>query len=387
MENTCCAVIVAAGGSIRMGEDISKQFLPLAGVPAIVHTLRAFEAAASVSEVVLVSREEDISRMEHLLEAFHINKVKAVVPGGSTRQQSAAAGVRAAGGAAYVAVHDGARVLITPQEIDKVVNDAFVYGASALGVPVKDTVKVAGTGGIVQSTPDRSTLWAIQTPQVFSRRLYLTALSLAEAEQAEYTDDCQLAERAGARVHICRGEYTNLKLTTRDDIPVAESMLKGKRGGVMRIGHGYDVHRLQEGRKLILGGVEIPYEKGLLGHSDADVLTHAICDALLGAAALGDIGLLFPDSDPAYLGADSIGLLEKAAALLREKGFSVGNIDATVIAQAPRLRPYVQQMRETLAAALGADISAVSVKATTEEGLGFTGRGEGISAHAVCTLA
>lgn len=155
----------------------------------------------------------------------------------------------------------------------------------------------------------------------------------------------------------------------------------------MRIGHGYDVHRLQEGRKLILGGVEIPYEKGLLGHSDADVLTHAICDALLGAAALGDIGLLFPDSDPAYLGADSIGLLEKAAALLREKGFSVGNIDATVIAQAPRLRPYVQQMRETLAAALGADISAVSVKATTEEGLGFTGRGEGISAHAVCTLA
>ena len=370
-----------------MGEDISKQFLPLAGVPAIVHTLRAFEAAASVSEVVLVSREEDISRMEHLLEAFHINKVKSVVPGGSTRQQSAAAGVRAAGGAAYVAVHDGARVLITPQEIDKVVNDAFVYGASALGVPVKDTVKVAGTGGIVQSTPDRSTLWAIQTPQVFSRRLYLTALSLAEAEQAEYTDDCQLAERAGARVHICRGEYTNLKLTTRDDIPVAESMLKGKRGGVMRIGHGYDVHRLQEGRKLILGGVEIPYEKGLWGHSDADVLTHAICDALLGAAALGDIGLLFPDSDPAYLGADSIGLLEKAAALLREKGFSVGNIDATVIAQAPRLRPYVQQMRETLASALGTDISAVSVKATTEEGLGFTGRGEGISAHAVCTLA
>lgn len=155
----------------------------------------------------------------------------------------------------------------------------------------------------------------------------------------------------------------------------------------MRIGHGYDVHRLQEGRRLILGGAEIPYEKGLLGHSDADVLTHAVCDALLGAAALGDIGLLFPDSDPTYLGADSIGLLKRVSALLREKGFSVNNIDATVIAQAPKLRPYVMQMRETLAVALGVDISAVSVKATTEEGLGFSGRGEGIAAHAVCTLA
>lgn len=155
----------------------------------------------------------------------------------------------------------------------------------------------------------------------------------------------------------------------------------------MRIGHGYDVHRLQEGRRLILGGVEIPFDKGLLGHSDADVLIHAVCDALLGAAALGDIGLMFPDSDPAYLDADSVGLLKQVAALLREKGFSVNNIDATVIAQKPKLRPYIRQMRETIADAIGADISAVSVKATTEEGLGFSGREEGIAAHAVCMLS
>ena len=155
----------------------------------------------------------------------------------------------------------------------------------------------------------------------------------------------------------------------------------------MRIGHGYDVHRLQEGRRLILGGVEIPFDKGLLGHSDADVLIHAVCDALLGAAALGDIGLMFPDSDPAYLDADSVGLLKQVAALLREKGFSVNNIDATVIAQKPKLRPYILQMRETIAEAIGADISAVSVKATTEEGLGFSGREEGIAAHAVCMLS
>ncbi len=154
----------------------------------------------------------------------------------------------------------------------------------------------------------------------------------------------------------------------------------------MRIGHGYDVHRLVEGRKLILGGVELPYEKGLLGHSDADVLTHAIMDALLGAAALGDIGQLFPDRDPAYEGADSLVLLEKVAALLAERGYAIGNIDATVLAQRPKLAPHIPQMRQKLAAACGLEIGRVSVKATTEEGLGFTGSGQGIAAHAVCLL-
>lgn len=154
----------------------------------------------------------------------------------------------------------------------------------------------------------------------------------------------------------------------------------------MRIGHGYDVHRLVEGRKLILGGVELPFEKGLLGHSDADVLTHAIMDALLGAAALGDIGHLFPDNDPAYEGADSLLLLEKVAQLLREKGYAIGNIDATVLAQRPKLAPYIPLMRQKLAAACGLEVERLSVKATTEEGLGFTGSGEGIAAHAVCLL-
>ena len=154
----------------------------------------------------------------------------------------------------------------------------------------------------------------------------------------------------------------------------------------MRIGHGYDVHRLTENRKLILGGVEIPYEKGLLGHSDADVLTHALMDALLGAAALGDIGKMFPDSDPAYAGADSLELLRRVCVLLRQAGYGVGNADCTVIAQAPKLAPYIPAMRAKLAEAMEVDVSRVSVKATTEEGLGFTGGGEGIAAHAVCLL-
>lgn len=154
----------------------------------------------------------------------------------------------------------------------------------------------------------------------------------------------------------------------------------------LRIGHGYDVHRLTEGRRLILGGVEVPYEKGLLGHSDADVLTHAVMDALLGAAALGDIGKLFPDSDAAYAGADSIALLERVTALLREHGWQVGNVDATVVAQAPRLAPYIPEMRRRLAEAMGLDVDGVSVKATTEERLGFTGSGEGMAAHAVALI-
>lgn len=154
----------------------------------------------------------------------------------------------------------------------------------------------------------------------------------------------------------------------------------------LRIGHGYDVHRLTEGRRLILGGVEVPYEKGLLGHSDADVLTHAVMDALLGAAALGDIGKLFPDSDAAYAGADSIALLERVTALLREHGWQVGNVDATVVAQAPRLAPYIPEMRRRLAEAMGLDVDCVSVKATTEERLGFTGSGEGMAAHAVALI-
>ena len=157
-------------------------------------------------------------------------------------------------------------------------------------------------------------------------------------------------------------------------------------GRAVRIGHGYDVHRLVEGRKLILGGVEIPYERGLLGHSDADVLTHAVMDALLGALALGDIGKHFPDTDPRYAGADSIALLRHVAALVREQGYRLGNLDATVLAQAPKLAPHIMQMRENLAAAIGCEVSRVSVKATTEEGLGFTGQKQGIAAHCVCLL-
>ena len=197
----------------------------------------------------------------------------------------------------------------------------------------------------------------------------------------EATDDCSIFELAGLPVRLVEGDYANLKITTREDLPAP-----AKEGDAVRIGHGYDVHRLVEGRKLILGGVDIPYEKGLLGHSDADVLVHAVADALLGAAALGDIGKLFPDTDERYKGADSLVLLGHVAACVRQTGYEVENIDATVLCQRPKLAAHIPAMREKLAAACGVAAGEVSVKATTEEGLGFTGAGQGIAAHCVCLL-
>lgn len=385
-QDLCSAVIVAAGFSRRMGGEDSKQFLPLCGVPVIVHTLRAFEAAREVQTCVVVCRGEDCERMRSLAEKYGLHKASAFVPGGETRQRSVAAGIAAVPReAGWLAIHDGARPLVTPQEIDGCIRDAREYGASALCVPVKDTLKVTDEAGFVVSTPPRGQLRAVQTPQVFERAAYERALRQAESDGKDYTDDCQLLEHMGLRVHLYPGSYNNIKLTTSGDVPVAEAALR-RRGYGMRIGHGYDVHRLEEGRRLVLGGVDIPYPKGLLGHSDADVLTHAVMDALLGAAALGDIGGLFPDTDAAYLGADSLKLLAEVCRLLREKAFRILNIDATVLAQAPKLKPHLSQMCEKLSQTCGIPRDCVNIKATTEEGLGFTGSGEGIAAHAVCLL-
>ncbi len=230
MKRCCSAVIVAAGESARMGMGTSKQFLPLMGIPAIAHTLKAFEVAPPIDQVVIVCREQDVPEMKRCVKEFCFSKVNAVVPGGETRQKSVAAGVKAAGNADFLAIHDGARALITPLEIMKVMEDAFVYGASALAVPVKDTVKVVGKDGLITATPDRSTLWAVQTPQVFSREIYQEAMAAAEKSGADYTDDCQMVERIGRAVHICQGAYSNIKLTTKEDLPTAEAILKARKG-------------------------------------------------------------------------------------------------------------------------------------------------------------
>lgn len=371
--HTVAAVIVAAGASRRMGFD--KLAYPLDGGTVLEKSVRAFDMHPAIDEILLVAGE---NAPQAALLAAACAKPAKTVAGGATRVQSVRAGLDAVN-AEYVAIHDAARPFVTPQVIWDALEAAYETGAAAPAVPVKDTVKVAADGLVVE-TPAREKLYAVQTPQCFRTALYRQVLAQVCCDAV--TDDCSAFELAGLPVRLTQGDYANYKITTREDLPAPE-----KNGGNgMRIGHGYDVHRLVEGRALVLGGVTVPYEKGLLGHSDADVLTHAVMDALLGAAALGDIGKLFPDTDPAYKGADSIALLQEVGRVLARAGWAAGNIDATLLCQAPKLAPYIPAMRENLAAALGISAEDVSVKATTEEKLGFTGSGEGIAAHSVCLL-
>ena len=379
------AVLVAAGSSTRMGFD--KLSFDLGGETVLERSVRAFDECPEVDELVIVTGASGENAQR---AAARCKKPVRLVKGGSTRAESARSGVAAAHGR-LVAVHDAARPFVSQSVIADTIAAAAHCGAAAPAVPVKDTIKQAKGGDgktvpegcMVENTPDRSTLYAVQTPQCFDRAEYLAALGELDAEKARrVTDDCSLFELTGRAVQLTQGDYANYKITTREDLPRPEQKEEHK----MRIGHGYDVHRLVEGRKLILGGVEIPFEKGLLGHSDADVLAHAVMDAVLGAAALGDIGQHFPDNDPAYSGADSLKLARRVAEILKEHGFRIENIDATLLCQRPKLAPHIPAMRRNLADAFGLPVDAVSVKATTEEHLGFTGEGLGIAAHAVALI-
>ena len=385
LQKTISAVLVAAGSSTRMGFD--KLSFDLGGETVLHRSIRAFDQCPQIGEIVLVAGK---NRAFVEQQAVGCTKPVQIVAGGATRAESAKNGVLAAHGE-LVAVHDAARPFVSPAVIAAVLEAAARCGAAAPAVPVKDTIKQAVPGDgktvpeacLVRSTPDRSTLYAVQTPQCFDRTQYLAALQELDAEKARLvTDDCSLFELTGRSVQLTQGDYANLKITTREDLPRPVQKEETR----MRIGHGYDVHRLVEGRKLILGGVEIPFEKGLLGHSDADVLAHAVMDAVLGAAALGDIGQHFPANDPAYAGADSLELARHVARILSEHGYRVENIDATILCQRPKLAPHIPAMRANLAAAFGLPVDAVSVKATTEEHLGFTGEGLGIAAHAVALI-
>ena len=375
---TVTAIIVAAGASRRMGFDKLSYCLP-DGRTVLETSCALFVAHPAVDELVLVAGG---NRPQCEAIAAACPKPCTVVQGGATRADSVHNGLAAAKGQ-LVAIHDAARPFASEEVITQVLQAAANTGAAAPAVPVKDTIKVADKDGKVVTTPDRATLYAVQTPQCFDRAAYLAALEELDEEKARLvTDDCSLFELTGRTVQLTQGDYANLKITTREDLPREEQ----KEGTAMRIGHGYDVHRLVEGRKLILGGVEVPYEKGLLGHSDADVLAHAVMDAVLGAAALGDIGQHFPDTAKEYEGADSLALARRVAEILKEHGYRIENIDSTILCQRPKLASYIPAMRQKLADAFGMPVDAVSVKATTEEHLGFTGEGLGIAAHAVALI-
>lgn len=380
------AVIAAAGTSARMGFD--KLACPLGRDTVLQRSVLAFARSPEITDLVLVAGKTTWEEAKAALALC--GKPAQLVAGGATRAESVRVGVLAAQGE-IVAIHDAARPFVSEAVIAAAIAAARRTGGAAPAVPVKDTIKRAAPCDgktlphpcRVLQTPPRAELYAVQTPQCFVRSEYLAALDALDAEAARLvTDDCSLFELTGRPVELVMGDYANRKITTREDLPAAEEK---ERAG-MRIGHGYDVHRLTEGRPLILGGVDIPFEKGLLGHSDADVLTHAVMDAVLGAAALGDIGQHFPDTDPDYAGADSLVLARAVAGLAAQAGYRIGNIDATILCQRPKLAPHIPAMRQNLARAFGMDPADVSVKATTEEHLGFTGEGLGIAAHAVALL-
>lgn len=377
------AIILGGGSGQRMGAKCNKVLLPIAGKSMIVRSVEAF--VPLVEQVVVVSREEDMPVMASELAQNGLDVP--MISGGATRQESVWRGLQALSGQCDgVLVHDGARCLVTADVIQRCMVSVEKCGTGVAAVPVTDTIKTVSDANIALDTPNRTSLRAVQTPQGFKTDLLRRAHEQAQRDGFLGTDDASLVERLGVPVQLTAGSRRNIKLTTPEDLLMAEAFFAEQALPALRVGQGYDVHRLVEDRPLILCGVTVPHTLGLLGHSDADVALHALMDAMLGAMALGDIGKHFPDTDPAYAGADSLQLAQHVARIMREKGWKIVNIDSTLLCQKPKLAPYIPAMRENLAAAFGMPVDAVSVKATTEEHLGFTGEGLGIAAHAVALI-
>lgn len=412
------AVVPAAGRGQRAGLPLPKQYHRLGGKTVLARTIKALAHFSPIAAVIVVLDPEDGLWHERGLDAelAGLDHVVAVAIGGATRRESVIAGCalarRATGGRddLWVMVHDAARPGVSQASLERLwasmqpqrgTNEVSAHGA-ILALPVADTVKrIAPVSGqnteapvIVEQTLDRSRLWSAQTPQLFQIGPLLSAYSTCPMA----TDEASAIEEAGGQVSLVQGEPFNMKITTADDVVLMEALMNATQpegqpirqaqpaGMNFAIGQGFDVHALVAGRPLIIGGVEIPFEKGLEGHSDADVLLHAITDAILGAAAMGDIGRHFPDTDPEFKGADSKKLLQEAVARVHAKGWQVAQIDATVIAQQPKISPYAEEMVRIIALCVAAPRSCINIKGKTTEHLGFTGRGEGIAAQAVAML-
>jgi 2-C-methyl-D-erythritol 4-phosphate cytidylyltransferase/2-C-methyl-D-erythritol 2,4-cyclodiphosphate synthase len=373
------AIIAAGGRGLRFGSARPKQLELLAGRPILQHSVHAFLRCDVVTDVVVALPPELADDPPAYLRVPRVR----VVAGGARRQDSVRHAVQAADRADVLAVHDAARPLVTGDVIRRTVAAAAESGAAVAAIRARDTVKRGDDRGVIVDTLRREEIYLAQTPQAFRAGVLRAALAIG----GDVTDEATLAERAGHPVRLVEGDPRNLKITTPDDLAMAEQLIGGSPSAGLRIGNGYDLHRLVPGRPLILGGVTIPYERGLHGHSDADAVCHAVTDAILGAAAAGDIGRHFPDTDAAWKDADSVELLRRAAAVVRGRGFAVANVDVVVIAQRPKLAPFVDAMRANLAAALDCDPSQVSVKGKTNEGVDSMGAGDSIAVHAVALLS
>ncbi len=394
--NSVAAIIAAAGFGSRMGTEVPKQFLLLAGEPVLIRTIRAFLDHPAIDRVAVVLPQQYLARSRDSIQTFFPEQLQKLLftAGGESRQQSVANGLHSLPPTIdTVLVHDGARPLVTPAVIDRCITGVHRHGAVIAAIPVKDTLKEVD-GDTILRTVDRQQLWQAQTPQAMQRTLLERAGAHALTTGFQGTDEASLLEHAGIAVAVVMGSEENFKITRPADLTIAAALLAGEpaavtkkqSGGIMKIGHGFDAHRLIKGRKLILGGVHIPYQLGLAGHSDADVLVHALMDAILGSLGAGDIGRHFPDSDDRYLGADSLELLAGVMQLVSRKNMILGNADITVVCEQPKLAPHLAAMRTNLARVCATETENINIKATTTEKMGFCGRGEGISAHAVVLL-
>ncbi|MCM1368632.1 MAG: 2-C-methyl-D-erythritol 4-phosphate cytidylyltransferase [Roseburia sp.] len=367
---TVAAVIVCAGKGERTGLNYNKV-LHYIGKKTVLETVLDAFSQTSVTQTVVVASAEDEARIREIATQY---KGACVCIGGATRAQSVLNGLKALEPCDIVVIHDGARPFVEPRLIDACIESAVEYGSGIAAVRAVDTIKQVSHDRV--RTLPRFELFNAQTPQAFAYDKILHAYSCALAGT---TDDCEVYENAGYSPRLVDGSYSNIKITTPSDL--FRTLPQGARVGI-----GFDVHRLVGGRPLILGGVTIAHDKGLEGHSDADVLTHAVMDALLSAAGLPDIGVLFPDTDPDTLGISSMKLLDTVIGRVRDAGFSIGNISAVIIAQEPKLAPYIEDIRRSLAARLATGANVVNVSATTTEHLGIVGDGKAIAASASCLL-
>lgn len=388
------AILAAAGRGTRFGSATPKQMLALGGRTILQRSFDVLDSCDEIDEIV-IALPQDLAPTPppYLISA---RKPVRIVVGGSRRQDSVAkAFAQVSSSAGIIVIHDAARPFATSDLFARVIEAAAKGGAAIAALQAHDTVKEATAAPgvtIVARTIARESIYLAQTPQAFSRAVLEDAIERGRDTLSTATDEASLAEEAGYTVRLVDGESTNIKITTEQDFSVSKALLGVPESGsgireMPRIGTGYDLHRLEAGRRLIIGGVEIPHETGLAGHSDADVLCHAVTDAILGAAAQGDIGQHFPDTDPKWKDANSIELLKGAVAIVRAAGYGVANIDAVIVAERPKLAPHVPAMRANLAQALGIHVAAVSVKGKTNEKVDALGRNEAIAVHAVALLA
>ncbi|MEI2385743.1 bifunctional 2-C-methyl-D-erythritol 4-phosphate cytidylyltransferase/2-C-methyl-D-erythritol 2,4-cyclodiphosphate synthase [Breoghania sp. JC706] len=391
------ALVVAAGRGTRMGAapgSAPKQYMPIGGRTILAKSLQSLAVAERISPLLAVIHAEDRDIYEAAVADIQIGeRLAAPVPGGATRQASVHAGLEALAKYEpdFVLVHDGVRPFVSPDTVDAVI-DALLAGHDAVlaATPVVDTLKRVDSSGRIVETVPRDRLWAAQTPQGFRFGPLLEAHRRAAAEGvADFTDDAAVAEWNGREVFVVQGERENMKITTTDDLQQAEARATRDAWSALadiRMGQGYDVHAFAEGDHVTLGGIDIPHDRRLSGHSDADVALHAITDAIFGALCDGDIGSHFPPSDPQWKGASSEIFLREAVSAVAARGGAIAHLDLTIVCEAPKIGPHRDSMRARIAEICGIAVDRVAVKATTSERLGFTGRREGIAALAAATI-